>query len=1152
MLRNSHMINCFIAPNLSMNRLHKAIFLALMVATMSLAGCFGNEDDGNDSSTTPDITTELDDWNVYLVGSASDLPSCTSSNEGALYYVADDAAFYVCASDTWTMIDLTGATGAAGANGAAGQNGANGQDGADGQDGLTTLATTTTILPGSVCTSGGSQIDFGIDSNLDGVLQTSEVTQTNTVCNGQDATLSSTSMLTRIEVGAPTASCQGGVKYIHYGQDDGYELAAGQAWQDSSSANGILEDHEIDFSSEYCLGFEYILHDDLCANPSTYYGCEIVELASVGDKLLFVSMRNLYAFDTTTQQATLLTDSASGLSGMEPEQFLVLGEEVYFVPNDVVEGIYNYNSTTNAITQITSVSADGAGYGPYGLMHHDGVIYYFADDSANQRSLMGYDVSQSTSSVLASGFTRTSSDTITLAATDNGDHLFFSADDGTHGSELWAYTLSNQTAWLAADVFTGSEDSFPQWLTYYPNAETPFGGHHDHVYFNAYDDSYEEKLQAYSLENHTAWLVDDMGPSEPRCLYLNDREIFFDAYTASTGSELYSIEPQDFYRFSVLGIELVEDIHPGTDDGNPCHFTPYANMLFFSGTPDWNTGREILGMWGSNYQGLLKDLNPTGSSWPSMFTPHLDSLFFVANDGSTGEELWEIRQTQRLLHSSPPDVMLTSVSPPDPSHGCDAGGRTIAQGLDNGDGNDGIAQNGLLETGEIDATTTFCSRFVSDDYNLKMVKDIRSGNTNSYVDELTEVGNTLFFTAHDGYHGYELWKSDGTAPGTVMVKDIASGQGSSPTQLTAVGNTLFFTAFDGIHGYELWKSDGTASGTVMVKDIYPGGDSSVEGYIDHFAAVGNTFYFRANDGINGHELWKSDGTSSGTVMVKDINSGSGDSDIEYMTAVGNTLYFRATDGTNGRELWKSDGTASGTVMVKDIRSGSSGPRHLTAVDNTLYFRADDGTNGGELWKSDGTSAGTVMVKDIRSGIYGSEPQHLTSVGSALYFVAYNDNSDVELWKSDGTASGTVMVKDIWSGSTGPVALTAVGNTLYFSATDGTNGYELWKSDGTASGTVMVKDIRSGIGTSSPDLLTAVGNTLYFRADDGTNGGELWKSDGTASGTVMVKDIVGGSGGSFPLRLTAVGNALYFEAYDGGTHGRELYTNLGVFTEVTYT
>ena len=105
-------------------------------------------------------------------------------------------------------------------------------------------------------------------------------------------------------------------------------------------------------------------------------------------------------------------------------------------------------------------------------------------------------------------------------------------------------------------------------------------------------------------------------------------------------------------------------------------------------------------------------------------------------------------------------------------------------------------------------------------------------------------------------------------------------------------------------------------------------------------------------------------------MVKDIHSGSSGSYPNYLTAVGNTLYFRADDGTNGNELWKSDGTASGTVMVKDIYSGSSSssPSYLTAVGNTLYFRADDGTNGNELWKSDGTASGTVMVKDIAAEV----------------------------------------------------------------------------------------------------------------------------------------------------------------------------------------
>src|SRR5262245_62031164 len=88
-----------------------------------------------------------------------------------------------------------------------------------------------------------------------------------------------------------------------------------------------------------------------------------------------------------------------------------------------------------------------------------------------------------------------------------------------------------------------------------------------------------------------------------------------------------------------------------------------------------------------------------------------------------------------------------------------------------------------------------------------------------------------------------------------------------------------------------------------------------------------------------------------------------------MVNVNGTLFFAADDGVNGQELWKSDGTAAGTIMVKDIRPGANGsfPENLTAVGNTLFFAADDGVNGTELWKSDGTAAGTILVKDINPG-----------------------------------------------------------------------------------------------------------------------------------------------------------------------------------------
>ena len=75
------------------------------------------------------------------------------------------------------------------------------------------------------------------------------------------------------------------------------------------------------------------------------------------------------------------------------------------------------------------------------------------------------------------------------------------------------------------------------------------------------------------------------------------------------------------------------------------------------------------------------------------------------------------------------------------------------------------------------------------------------------------MGGTLFFSADDGVNGHELWRSDGTPGGTVLVKDIRPGAADgNPFELTAVGSTLFFGADDGTHGYELWKSNGTDRG----------------------------------------------------------------------------------------------------------------------------------------------------------------------------------------------------------------------------------------------------------------------------------------------------------------------------------------------------
>ena len=383
-----------------------------------------------------------------------------------------------------------------------------------------------------------------------------------------------------------------------------------------------------------------------------------------------------------------------------------------------------------------------------------------------------------------------------------------------------------------------------------------------------------------------------------------------------------------------------------------------------------------------------------------------------------------------------------------------------------------------------------------------------------------------------------------------LVKDTNPGNPSTlnvPKFLTALNGIVVFKGPKG----ELWKSDGTGSGTALVKNVV------VDGTTTGMAASGGYVYFGSQgpsdvSSDTGSELWRTDGTTGGTVLVKDLRPGSSGSSPNSFIDVNGTVFFVACDSSNGCELWKTDGSASGSVLVKDIRSGSSSSdvTRLRNVNGVLVFKACDLASGCEPWRSDGTSAGTFMLKDIAPGSDSGLDVNVSTpavVGGTMFFPAWDPTIGYELWKTDGSQAGTQLVKDLVAGVNlvGPRELTNVGGRLYYQGCSGTTGNcGLVTSDGSSAGTSLIANLLD------IQNLTDVNGTAYFFGVpvSSSAGYELWKSNGTLGTTVMVKDIRPGSNGSWPsstctTTLRNFNGTLVFTANDG-TNGVELWKSDG--------
>ena len=376
------------------------------------------------------------------------------------------------------------------------------------------------------------------------------------------------------------------------------------------------------------------------------------------------------------------------------------------------------------------------------------------------------------------------------------------------------------------------------------------------------------------------------------------------------------------------------------------------------------------------------DINPSGGSFPGSFLTYGTNVYFAADDGSRGAELWKTDGTSggtQLVADVVPGEAGSS-----PVWLTEFQGRLYFS-ADHGLWSYDQATDDLLQLRQFDRTPSTLGPQL-----------------------LTASSEAIYFVA-DGGNGDELWKFDGEDVSEVV--DLNAGpEGSRPTGLALLNDQLIFSGYVPEVGNELWVLDTTDDSVQLLADLRVGTSTGPPVLPRGLYTHNGVSYFRVDNRQNGTELWRSDGTAEGTFLLADINPGSSSSGARDFFEFQGRLFFLANDGQHGYELWTTDGTVTGTQMVADTWPGIDAAIDQIVVGNSkFFFTAIDGEHGVELWESDGTTAGTRLAADFTEGNEGTPIIHLQAYGDDAYF-ALDDSrrQEQEIYKWDGTAITAVQ------------------------------------------------------------------------------------------------------------------------------------------------
>jgi ELWxxDGT repeat protein len=361
-------------------------------------------------------------------------------------------------------------------------------------------------------------------------------------------------------------------------------------------------------------------------------------------------------------------------------------------------------------------------------------------------------------------------------------------------------------------------------------------------------------------------------------------------------------------------------------------------------------------------------------------------------------------------------------------------------------------------------------------------------------------------------------------PQLIPVTDasVVAGQSSSPVSFHRLGEQLLFVANDGEHGGEVWRADGTTAGTRLVKDVRIGAEGSSPKFVGN---IGNAAIFEAREGGSLHTIWRTDGTTEGTSPLMIIPPPATEYANGYAvtTIAADTRVFvivrQTYDGPS--EIFVTDGTADGTHRIGLF------PIEFTStklgINGRFYFLGRDTSVGAQLWVSDGTLLGTHMVRrtvECPGALCGPLPVHLFRIGDRAYF-----STEDALWTTDGTGAGTTRIVSMPSSysiaTSSTVAWLRAGETLYV-------------TDGTAAGTRSAG--AAGAGYWDIPHILADGRLALVRGLGRAY--EIWTNNG--SGMVKAASVPLNESPQYNIGAGWVGNRFFGPGYTSAT-GTELWT-----------